>query len=196
MIRLGLTGSIGMGKSTTASLFAEFGVPVYSADMQVHKLYGQRSVLILIEAAFPGVTRKGRVDRRLLSQYIRDRPQALAQLEAIVHPLLRSHEQEFLHQNQLKGEKLAVLDIPLLYETKAETRVDYIAVVSAPFNLQRQRVLARDNMDEEKLNLILARQLPDEEKRQHADFIINTGYGIEATRAMVRSLYQFFCKKL
>jgi len=192
MIRLGLTGSIAMGKSTAADLFAKLGVPVYSADAQVHKLYGEEAVQAKIEAAFPGTVHENQVDRQRLSRLITQNSQDLKQLEAIVHPLLRAHEQAFLRQAETQQHQLAVLDIPLLYETGAENRVDFVAVVSAPFALQRQRVLARAHMDEEKFNLILARQLPDEEKRKRADFIIDSAHGLAPMRAMISSLYSAF----
>jgi len=192
MIRLGLTGSIAMGKSTTLDFFAQKGIAVYSADAQVHKLYTQEPALSLIEEAFPGAVINGRVDRQILSYSIANNSQSLKKLEAIVHPLLRVKEQTFLQKAEKNRHQLAVLDIPLLYETGAESRVDYVAVVSAPFEIQCQRVLARKEMNEEKFKLILARQLPDEEKRYRADFIINTGFGFEAVGAMVNSLYNFF----
>jgi len=196
MIRLGLTGSIAMGKSTAADLFAEFGVPVYSADAQVHKLYREKFVQEKIEAAFPGTVYENQVDRQRLSRLITQNSQALKQLEAIVHPLLRTHEQAFLRQAETQPHRLVVLDIPLLYETGAEARLDCVAVVSAPFALQRQRVLARAHMDEEKFNLILARQLPDEEKRKRADFIIDSSHGLATMRAMISSLYSAFSATL
>jgi len=196
MIRLGLTGSIGMGKSTTADFFNKEGIQIYSADAQIHQLYSQEPALSLIEAAFPGAVKSGLVDRRILSQFIEKNPHALKKLEAIVHPLLREREQAFLQQAERDRQKLVVLDIPLLYETGAEARVDYVVVVSAPLALQRQRVLLREGMSEEKFTLILARQLPDEEKRRRADFIINTGSGFEATRIMVRSLCLYMINKM
>jgi len=191
VIRLGLTGSIAMGKSTTADFFAQEGIPVYSADRQVHELYMQEPALSLIESSFPGTVKNGQVDREILSQFIINNSDHLKKLEEIIHPLLRSHEQEFLQQAKEKQHRLVVLDIPLLYETGAETRIDYVVVVSAPFYYQRQRVFARSGMNEQKFNMILARQLPDEEKRRRADFIINTGYGFDKTKAMVRSLCRY-----
>jgi len=194
MIRLGLTGSIGMGKTTIAGLFSAQGIAVYSADAQVHKLYRREPALSMIEAAFPGVTRQGKVERALLSRYITENPQELKRLEAIVHPLLHSYEQEFLHFAQSHHHRLVVLDIPLLYETGGENRVDYVAVASAPAAIQRQRVLARAHMNEEKFHAILARQMPDEEKRRRADFIINTACSLDETRMMVQSLCAFLIK--
>jgi len=195
MIRLGLTGSIGMGKSTTSDMFAEQGIPIYSADTQVHKLYESEPALSLIEAAFPDVIRQGRIERSLLSHYISRDTQALKKLEAIVHPLLQEHEQAFLHQARAAHHQLVVLDIPLLYETQAQNRVDYVVVVSAPAPIQRQRVLARTNMGQEKYQAILTRQLPDEEKRRRADFIINTACSLDETRMMVCSICNFFAKR-
>jgi len=196
MIRLGLTGSIAMGKSTTADFFSKAGIPVYSADRQVHKLYKQQPALFLIEKSFPGVVQQGSIDRQILSQLIANDPQKLKKLEAIVHPLLRDCEQAFLNQAKQDHHFLVVLDIPLLYETAAENRVDYVLVVSTSFELQRQRVLSRANMNEEKFKMILKRQLPDEEKRRRADFIIDTSYGFAATAKMVNSLCRYFINKV
>jgi len=192
MIRLGLTGSIAMGKSTTAGLFARLGVAVYSADAQVHKIYTQEPALSKIEAAFPGSVNQGKVDRQILSRFIAKDPNLLKKLEAIVHPLLQVQEQAFLQNCGREQRKMVVLDIPLLYETGAQTRVDYVAVVSASLTLQRERALAREGMDERKFSLMLARQMPDEEKRRRADFIIDTRHNLDTTLAMVRSLCRFF----
>ncbi|MEC5292528.1 dephospho-CoA kinase [Aurantimonas sp. C2-6-R+9] len=187
MIVLGLTGSIGMGKSTAAAMFADEGVPVHDADAAVHRLYAGRAAP-LIEAEFPGTVIDGIVDRQLLGAEVLNDPDALKRLEAIVHPLVRAEEQAFLADAQKSGAPLALLDIPLLYETGAEARCDKIVVVSAPAAIQRERVLARPGMSEEKFAAILAKQVPDAEKRARADFVIDTGGGFDATRAAVKAL--------
>ncbi|MEF2546898.1 dephospho-CoA kinase [Aurantimonas sp. E1-2-R+4] len=185
MIVLGLTGSIGMGKSTAAAMFADEGVPVHDADAAVHRLYAGRAAP-LIEAEFPGTVIDGIVDRQLLGAEVLNDPDALKRLEAIVHPLVRAEEQAFLAAARKTGAPLALLDIPLLYETGAETRCDKIVVVSAPAAIQRERVLRRPGMNEEKFAAILAKQVPDAEKRARADFVIDTGGGFDATRAAVK----------
>ncbi|GAB4070152.1 dephospho-CoA kinase [Ancylobacter sonchi] len=185
--RLGLTGSIGMGKSTTAGLFRELGVSVHDADAAVHDIYAHEGVEP-VEAAFPGVTVDGHVDRARLGARVLHDAEAMKRLEAIVHPLVRRREQAFLEKARLDEAALAVLDIPLLYETGAEARVDAVAVVSAPHSVQRARVLARPGMTEEKFQAILAKQIPDSEKRRRADYLIDTGSGIEAARAAVAEL--------
>lgn len=187
MIVLGLTGSIGMGKSTAAAMFADEGVPVHDADAAVHRLYAGRAAP-LIEAAFPGTVSDGIVDRQLLGAEVLNDPAGMQRLEAIVHPLVRAEEEAFLDAARNSGAKLAVLDIPLLYETGAETRCDKVVVVSAPAEIQRERVLRRPGMSEEKFATILAKQLPDAEKRAHADFVIDTGDGFDATRAAVKAV--------
>lgn len=185
--RLGLTGSIGMGKSTTADLFREFGVPVHDADAAVHELYGAEGV-DPVEAAFPGVTVDGRVDRARLGARVLDDDAAMKRLETIVHPLVRAREAAFLERARGEGARIAVLDIPLLYETGAEGRVDAVVVVSAPETVQRERVLARPGMTAEKFAAILSRQMPDSEKRRRADHIIDTGRGIDVAREQVAAL--------
>ncbi|MEC5325659.1 dephospho-CoA kinase [Aurantimonas sp. A3-2-R12] len=187
MIVLGLTGSIGMGKSTAAAMFADEGVPVHDADAAVHRLYAG-SAAPLIEAAFPGTVTDGIVDRQLLGVEVLNDPDALKRLEAIVHPLVRAEEQAFLDAARHSGAPLALLDIPLLYETGAETRCDKVVVVSAPAAIQRERVLRRAGMSEEKFAAILAKQVPDAEKRARADFVIDTGDGFDATRAAVKAV--------
>lgn len=187
MIILGLTGSIGMGKSTTARMFADAGIPVYSADEAVHRLYSGRGAP-LIEAAFPGTTSENGVDREKLSAAVLGKPEAIRKLEAIVHPLVREEEQVFLEKARRGGAALAVLDIPLLFETGGENRVDRVVVVSAPAEVQRQRVLARPGMTEAKLDAILARQMPDAEKRARADFIVDTSKGMDAARDQVTDI--------
>jgi dephospho-CoA kinase len=186
---LGLTGSIGMGKSTTAKLFAEAGVPVYDADATVHRLY-EGEAAPAIEAAFPGTTVNGRVDRALLSARVVHDPAAMKRLEQIVHPMLRAHHQKFLDDAERAGVPVAVVDVPLLYETGGETRVDAVVVVTTSPELQRERILARDNMTGDKLDAILARQLPDEEKRKRADFVVDTSHGLDPVRARIGDILQ------
>lgn len=187
MIVLGLTGSIGMGKSTTAQMFIDEGIPVYSADDAVHKLYSGRAAP-LVEQAFPGTTVNGLVDRNRLSLAVVGKPNQLQKLEAIIHPLVREEEQAFLKEVERNGAPIAVLDIPLLFETQGEKRVDRILVVTAPPEVQRKRVLARPDMTEEKLDAILRRQMPDSEKRARADFVVDTSNGMDAARAEVRAI--------
>ena len=187
MFIIGLTGSVGMGKSTTARLFAEQGVPVHDADAVVHRLYEGEAVAA-IEAAFPGATTRGKVDRSRLSALVLDDPSALKRLEAIVHPLVQAAEQELLAQAQARGEKVAVLDIPLLFETGGDRRVDAVVVASAPAEMQQARVLARPGMTWEKLEAILRKQMPDVEKRRRADFVVDTSHGIDDARAQVRAI--------
>lgn len=184
---IGLTGSIGMGKSTTMQLFAEQGVPVYDADAAVHAVYAGEAVPV-VEAAFPGTTTGGKVDRQKLSARVLGNPDALKQLEQIVHPMLGAHRQQFLADAETSGAPVAVLDVPLLFETGGEKRVDAVVVVSAPAEIQRARVLARENMTQEKLDAILARQTPDAEKRRRADFVVDTSSGLEPVRAQVRDI--------
>jgi dephospho-CoA kinase len=184
MIRIGLTGSIGMGKSTTAKLFADAGVPVHDADAAVHDLYRGEAVP-LVEAAFPGTTRDGIVDRVALGKQLSSEPTGFKRLEAIVHPLVRARERAFLEQQKAGGADLVVLDIPLLFESGGAQRVDKIVVVSSDPQIQRFRVLARADMTEEKFTLILSRQMPDAEKRARADYVVNTGDGIETARKQV-----------
>ena len=189
MTILGLTGSIGMGKSTTAAMFEALGVPVHSADAAVHRLYAGRAAP-LVEARFPGTVRGGVVDRAALGARVLGDRQALADLEAIVHPLVREEKGAFLEAARAGGARLAVLDIPLLYETGGEGRVDAVLVVTAPPEVQRARVLARPGMTAEKFEAILASQMPDAEKRTRADFVIDTGEGLEAARAAVRGIVE------
>ncbi|PZV38618.1 dephospho-CoA kinase [Mesorhizobium kowhaii] len=187
MIVLGLTGSIGMGKSTTAKMFAEAGVPVHDSDEAVHRLYAGKAAP-LVEAAFPGTTSAGVVDRAKLGERVLGDATALKRLEAIIHPLVRADADAFLARHRAAGAPLAVLDIPLLFETGGRNRVDKVVVVTAPAEVQRQRVLARPGMTEEKLASILAKQVPDAEKRRQADFIIDTGQGMDAARAAVAAI--------
>ena len=187
MFILGLTGSLGMGKSTTARFFAEEGVPVHDADAVVHRLYEGEAVAA-IEAAFPGTTAGGKVDRTRLAARVLGDGAALARLEAIVHPLVQDAERRLIAEARARGEKVAVLDIPLLFESGADRRVDAVVVVSAPPEVQHARVLERPGMTMEKLEAILARQMPDAEKRARADFVVDTSQGFDAARAQVRAI--------
>lgn len=187
MIILGLTGSIGMGKSTTARMFAEEGVPVHDSDAAVHRLYDGEAVPA-IEALFPGTTSSGKVDRERLARAVVGRPDALRRLEELIHPMVRRDADRFVEEERRKGTPLVVLDIPLLFETGGMNRVDKILVVTAPAEVQRERVLARPGMTEEKFAAILARQVPDAEKRRRADFVIDTSHGMEAARQEVREI--------
>ena len=187
MIIVGLTGSIGMGKSTTAALFADEGVPVNDADRVVHELYRLEAVAP-IARLFPDAIVNGIVDRARLSENLAKNPAKFKQLEAIVHPLVRDKERAFLDQQSALGHALVLLDIPLLFETGGEKRVDRIVVVSCEPELQRERVLARPRMTEEKFQLILSRQVPDAQKRARANYIIDTGHGIDSARAQVKTI--------
>ena len=187
MIILGLTGSIGMGKSTTADFFRRAGVPVNDADAVVHDLYRSEAVEP-IGAAFPGSVVEGAVNRAELSRQLAQNPANFKELEAIIHPLVRAREQAFLKAEREKQTPLVVLDIPLLFETGGEKRVDAIAVVSCDAEIQRQRVLSRPGMTPEKFELILSRQMPDAEKRARADFVIETGAGMDAAEEQVRAV--------
>jgi len=187
MIVLGLTGSIGMGKSATAKMFAEAGVPVHDSDETVHRLYAGKAAP-LVEAAFPGTTQAGLVDRVKLGRQVLADPAALKKLEAIVHPLVRADADAFLDLHRAAGAPVAVLDIPLLFETGGRNRVDKVVVVTASPEIQRARVLARPGMSEEKFSSILAKQVPDAEKRRQADFIIDTGHGFDAARRAVEAI--------
>lgn len=187
MIRLGLTGSIGMGKSTTADFFRAAGVPVHDADATVHALYRGPAVAP-IEAAFPGTTRDGAVDRALLATRVLGDEAAVRRLEAIVHPLVREAETAFLAKARAEGRRLVLLDIPLLFETGGEARLDAIVTVSAPAEVQRARVLARPGMSEAKFEQIIARQIPDAEKRRRAHFVVDTGRGLDPARRQVAGI--------
>ena len=187
MIVLGLTGSIGMGKSTTAQLFAEAGVPVYDADAAVHRLY-EGEAAPAIEAAFPGTTTDGKVDRNRLSARVVLDPAAMKRLEEIVHPMLGASRHKFLQDAEQSGAPVAVIDIPLLFETGGEKRVDAVVVVTTTPELQRERILARPNMTGEKLAAILARQMPDAEKRKRAHFVVDTSHGLDPVRARIRDI--------
>jgi dephospho-CoA kinase len=184
---LGLTGSIGMGKSTTARLFAEAGVPVYDADATVHMVY-EGEAAPAIEAAFPGATVDGKVDRSRLSAQLVEDPAAIRRLEQIVHPMLRAYHQKFLEDAEQSGAPVAVVDVPLLFETGGEKRVDAVVVATTDPDIQRRRVLARDNMTSEMFDAILARQLPDSEKRRRADFVVDTSCGLDPVRSRIREI--------
>ena len=189
MILIGLTGSIGMGKSTTAAMFAEEGVPVWDADAAVHRLYGPGGAAVgAVEAAFPGVSGDKGVDRKALGARVHDDPEALRRLEAVVHPLVREDREAFLARASAEGAGVAVLDIPLLFETGAQDLVDVVVVVSAPAHVQRERVLARAGMTEILLAALLERQTPDAHKRAHADHVIDTSLGLDHARERVREI--------
>jgi dephospho-CoA kinase len=187
MFILGLTGSLGMGKSTTAKFFAEAGVPVHDSDAVVHRLYAGEAVPA-IEAAFPGTTANGKVDRGKLSAHLIKAPDDFKRLEALVHPLVRAAEQRFLGAAEKNGAPVVVLDIPLLFETEAERRCDAVVVVSAPAEVQRERAFARPAMTDERFEAILARQVPDAEKRRRADFVVDSGQGLDHARAQVHEI--------
>lgn len=187
MLILGLTGSIGMGKSTTAKLFAEAGVPVYDADAAVHQLYEGEAVPA-IEAAFPGTTSHGKVDRAKLSARVVHDPAAMKQLEQIVHPMLASSRRRFFNDAEASGAAVVVVDVPLLFETGGEKRVDAVVVVTTSPENQRERVLARGTMDDARLDAILARQLSDAEKRKRADFVVDTSHGLDPVRAQIKDI--------
>jgi len=186
MFVLGLTGSIAMGKTTTAKLFADAGVPVHDADATVHSLY-EGEAADAIEAAFPGTTKGGKVDRKALGARIAGDAAALRRLEAIVHPLVRQAEERFLTQMERAGATAVVLDIPLLFETAGEKRVDAVVVVTAPADVQRSRTKER-GIAPDQLETLLARQVPDDEKRRRADFVVDTSCGIESARAQVQDI--------
>jgi len=186
MIHIGLTGSIGMGKSTTAQMFREAAVPVYDADAAVADLYVRGGAAVEpLEAAFPGVTRDGAVDREALRLRVLGDDAAMTRLNAVVHPLLGRDRLAFHAQAEASGADILVFDIPLLFETGGERNMDAVVVVTAPAEVQRARVLAREGMTPERLDAILARQTPDAQKRERADFVIDTGQGLEAARAAV-----------
>lgn len=184
---IGLTGSIGMGKTTTAAMFAAHGIPVHSSDQAVHALYSGEAAP-LIENAFPGTVIDGHVDRKLLAERVLDDDEALRTLENIVHPLVRRDEAEFLERERSKGSKMALLDIPLLFESTDPNRVDTIIVVTADPNIQEQRVMARKGMTQEKFQAILAKQVPDSEKRKRAHFVIDTSHGLESAERQVAAV--------
>jgi dephospho-CoA kinase len=191
MMLVGLTGSIGMGKSETAKMFAALGVPVYDADAAVHALYAKGGAAVApIGEAFPGVVRAGAVDRAALSQAVLGKPDEFKKLESIIHPLVAKVQLEWLEAQRAEGAGLVVLDIPLLFETGGEARVDKVVVVSAPAEVQRERVLAREGMTADKLDAILAKQVPDAEKRAKADYVVDTSRGLDDARAQVKAIVE------
>jgi dephospho-CoA kinase len=187
MVVIGLTGSLGMGKSTALRFFAEAGVPVYDADEAVHRLYAGEAAAA-IETAFPGTTGEHGVDRARLAQAVLGDAAALSRLEAIVHPLVRREEQRFLEAAGKAGARVAVLDIPLLFETGGDARVDAVVVVSAPPEMQRARAFERPGMTEEKFRALVAKQMPDQEKRRRADFVVDSSQGLDYARAQVHAI--------
>ncbi|TAJ71283.1 MAG: dephospho-CoA kinase [Phenylobacterium sp.] len=186
---IGLTGSIGMGKSTTAAMFREAGIPVYDADAAVHDLYDQGGAAVgPVGDAFPGVVKDGRVDREALRQRVLGQPDELKRLNAIVHPLVGLDRVGFLKQAEADGADWVVFDVPLLFETGGHANVDAVVVVSAPPEMQRERVLARPGMTPERLDAILAQQMADAEKRARAHYVVDTGKGLEPARAQVKAI--------
>ncbi|MEX2482204.1 MAG: dephospho-CoA kinase [Gammaproteobacteria bacterium] len=189
MLIVGLTGSIAMGKTETARMFARLGYPVFDADAAVHRLYDTGGAAVtLIESAFPGVVVEGKVDRSRLADRVTGDPETLARLESIVHPLVRREQEAFLESARDAGHAFAVLDIPLLFETGRDKEIDAVVVASAPEDVQKDRVLARPGMTAEKFAAILARQLPDSEKRRRADFVVDTSKGLEPAFEQVRAI--------
>lgn len=189
MIILGLTGSIGMGKTTTAGLFAEEGCPVFDADKAVHQLYAEGGKAVpLIDAVFPDAVKDGAVERSVLGVHMRADPLNLQVLESFIHPWVEDMRQSFFASARKENADIVVLDIPLLFETGGDKKVDYTVTVSAPAEVQKSRVMARPGMTEELFNMLLSRQLPDEEKRSRADFVLSTGVSIPETRKQVQEL--------
>lgn len=191
MMLVGLTGSIGMGKSETAKMFCAEGVPVYDADAAVHALYAKGGEAVApIGAAFEGVVKDGAVDREALSKAVLNKPDEFKKLESIIHPLVGKVQLEWLEQQQKAGEKFVILDIPLLFETGGNARMDKVVVVSCPASLQRERVLARPGMTAEKFEAILAKQVPDAVKREGADYIVDSSKGLDHARAQVAAIVE------
>jgi len=188
-----LTGSLGMGKSTAAKFFAEEGVAVHDSDATVHALY-EGEATPLVEAAFPGSTNGGKVDRNKLAAMVLNDKAALARLEAIVHPMVTASREKFLAQAQARGAKIVVFDVPLLFETKAERGCDAVVVVSAPPEIQRKRAFERPGMTDDKLAAILAKQMPDTEKRGRANFIVDSSQSFDHTRAQIRDILRKVAK--
>lgn len=187
MFILGLTGSMGMGKSTAANFFRQAGVPVNDSDAVVHRLY-EGDAVAPVEAAFPGVTADGRIDRAKLAAQLVGKPEAIKKLEAIVHPLVRAVTARFVAEQAARGARIVVLDIPLLFETGGEKNVDAVVVVSAPAEVQRARIIGRPGMTAEKLDALLARQMPDAEKRARAHFVVDSSGGFDSARAQVHGI--------
>jgi dephospho-CoA kinase len=188
---IGLTGSIGMGKSTTAAMFREAGIPVYDADAAVHAAYDVGGIAVgPVGEAFPGTVKDGRVDREALRQAVLGKPEAMAKLNGIVHPLIGRDRAGVFEQAAASGADMIIMDVPLIYETGGEKNMDAVIVVSAPAEMQRERVLAREGMSPERLEAILAQQVPDAEKRARADYVIDTGHGLEHARAQVQAVIE------
>ena len=188
-----LTGSLGMGKSTATKFFAEEGVAVHDSDATVHALY-EGEATPLIEAAFPGSTNGGKVDRNKLAAMVLNDKAALARLEAIVHPMVTASREKFLAKAQARGEKIVVFDVPLLFETKVERGCDAVVVVSAPPEIQRKRAFERPGMTDDKFAAILAKQMPDAEKRGRADFVVDSSQSFDHTRAQIRDILRKVAK--
>ena len=195
MLKIGLTGSIGMGKTTTANMFREEGIPVYDADAAVHELYKNEAVEI-IQEEFPEAIGNGVVDRNKLGKLVLGNETAIKKLESLIHPLVHKKELEFLSQAQAAGEHMVILDIPLLFETGRKDRVDYVIVVTASPTTQRKRVLDREGMNEEKFEAILQRQVPDSKKREMADYLVDTEKGYDGALEQVRAIISDLRKKL
>jgi dephospho-CoA kinase len=188
---IGLTGSIGMGKSTTAAMFREAGLPVYDADAEVHKAYDVGGAAVEpVGAAFPGVVKDGRVDREELRKRVLGNPEALKVLNGIVHPIVGSARAAVFEEAEAKGADMVILDVPLIFETGGEKNMHKVIVVSAPAEMQRARVLAREGMTPERLDAILAQQVPDAEKRARADYVVDTGQGLEHARSQVAAIIE------
>lgn len=186
---IGLTGSIGMGKSTTAAMFREAGIPVYDADAAVHRAYDVGGIAVEpVGAAFPGVVKDGRVDREALRQAVLGKPEELKKLNGIVHPLIGRERADVFEKARADGADMIIMDVPLIYETGGEKGMDAVIVVSAPAEMQRERVLAREGMTPERLDAILAQQVPDAEKRRRADYVVDTGRGLDAARDQVTAI--------
>jgi len=189
VIVIGLTGSIGMGKSTTAGMFREAGVPVYDADAAVHDLYDRGGAAVgPVGEAFPGVVKDGRVDREELRKRVLGQPEELKRLNAIVHPLVGGDRVQFFEKAKADGADMVVLDVPLLFETGGHANMDAVVVVTAPPEMQRERVLARPGMSPERLDAILAQQMADAEKRARAHFVVDTSRGLEPARTQVAEI--------
>jgi dephospho-CoA kinase len=186
---IGLTGSIGMGKSTTAAMFREAGIPVYDADAAVHAAYDVGGIAVgPVGEAFPGTVKDGRVDREALRQAVLGKPEAMAKLNGIVHPLIGRDRASVFEEAAASGADMIIMDVPLIFETGGEKNMHAVIVVSAPPEMQRERVLAREGMNPERLDAILAQQVPDAEKRALADHVIDTGQGLEHARAQVQAV--------
>ncbi|KEG21270.1 dephospho-CoA kinase [Bartonella bacilliformis] len=193
---IGLTGSIAMGKSTTASFFKQAGIPVFSADEAVQQLYKSKPTVSLMARIFPDVVENGRVNNQKLSKILAKDHEKLQILEKTIHPLVRKKEKKFIEKARQQGKKLVVLDIPLLFETKSESRVDSVVVVSAPPEIQKKRAMSRPNMSEEKFTILNTRQISDEKKQERADFVIDTGKDLENTRKQVLHVIKKLSKDL